>query len=154
MQLDSEENRIAVIEAFPELEFDISFKITSNPDPSYNCIAWAANYSNFWWQPSLNSPYDGTFWPLKSLDNDVNALIGVFKSLKYEICDDWMKEPFFKKVALYGNEEGKYTHASRQLQTGIWTSKLGQDFDISHSTPFKIEGDAYGKVIIFMRKKM
>ena len=153
MQLDCEANRKSIIQAFPRLEFDKLFKITSNNDPAYNCIAWAANYSNIWWEPSPGAPFDGTYWPLESLDKDIKSLIDAFKFLKYEICDNCYPERKFKKVALYQDEDGNYTHASRQLRSGVWTSKLGQSFDISHGSPFTVEGDAYGKAKIFMSKK-
>ena len=36
---------------------------------------------------------------------------------------------------------------------GNWTSKLGKSNDIAHESPYSIEGDSYGKLACFMRKK-
>ena len=36
-------------------------------------------------------------------------------------------------------------HVARQLESGLWTSKLGLSVDISHSL-HDLEGDTYGEV--------
>ena len=77
----------------------------------------------------------------------------MYASQGYQLCDDWNFEVKYKKIALYINDNtGYFTHAARQLRNGFWTSKLGPSFDITHETPFTIEGNHYGRVNAFMSK--
>jgi hypothetical protein len=58
-----------------------------------------------------------------------------------------------KKVAVYGIG-GFYTHATRQLETGKWTSKLGNEEDIEHDLPELVGGGVYGEIALFMKRKL
>jgi len=60
-------------------------------------------------------------------------------------------EPNFEKIALYVNKHKQVTHAARQLSTGLWTSKLGQNYDISHTLE-AIEGGLYGTVAMLLKR--
>jgi hypothetical protein len=62
-------------------------------------------------------------------------------------------EPGFVKVALYA-VAGEYTHASRQLSSGKWTSKLGKGVDIEHDAPDDVGGGSYGELLGIMKKKI
>lgn len=114
----------------------------------YNCIAWAAEDTQNWWQP-------GVFWlPPDWPANDcgLGALENVFRSLGCEDCGlDATTEPGVRKIALYGSGF-VYTHAARQLPSGAWTSKLGKDRDIEHDTPDDVAGGVYGEVMQIMRR--
>ena len=44
---------------FPQLADD-DFDLTSDPDVYYNCIAWAAEDDQNWWEPD---PAGGYYWP-------------------------------------------------------------------------------------------
>jgi hypothetical protein len=44
------------------------------------------------------------------------------------------------------NEPPIPTHAALQLESGDWTSKLGDFEDISHSTIEAVSGPVYGRV--------
>lgn len=57
----------------------------------------------------------------------------------------------FVKIALYALRD-EWTHASRQLEDGRWTSKLGPEFDITHQKPEDLEGSSYGKVVFYMKR--
>jgi len=57
-----------------------------------------------------------------------------------------------EKVALFIDGSGEYTHAARQLPDGLWTSKLGNNEDISHELR-PLEGDEYGRIAAFMSKR-
>ena len=46
----------------------------------------------------------------------------------------------FEKVAIYSDAHGPQ-HVARQLPDGKWTSKLGQQVDVEHSTLSVLEGD-------------
>lgn len=59
-------------------------------------------------------------------------------------------EEGYRKIALYtGTTE--CTHTARQLSTGLWTSKLGQEYDIQHGTPQAIEVGVYGCIFCYMK---
>ncbi|MFS4448699.1 hypothetical protein [Maribacter sp. 2307UL18-2] len=163
--LDSPENRNLVISDFPNLASDSHFKIVDGPNPNFNCIAWAGNRSDVWWQalPIDKRPmfrFDGVQvdWPFEVEDEfSIKTLIDLFTHLKYESCSDDSYEEGYRKIAFY-QLNGDATHASRQLvsppNTGIWTSKLGPSFTINHGSPFTIESPLYGKVCHFMKVNM
>ena len=44
---------------FPDLA-RTGYRLTSPPDPSYNCIAWAAGFTDAWWWPD---PDGFDYWP-------------------------------------------------------------------------------------------
>jgi hypothetical protein len=89
---------------FPRLT-EQNHRITSPATAEYNCIAWAANDVDHWWEP-------GVFWPLAAAVGNygIGTLEQAFRSLHFEECDDARLEPGFEKVALYGDSRF-YTHA-------------------------------------------
>ena len=150
-----EENYI--LACFPGLKDDPDFKITSPANPDYNCIAWAFHFDDRWMWPGGmgDKSFDGFhFWPNGIEDTtDVSAFIKAFSEQGYEICDEFVFEEEYKKIALYvkpGTTE--CTHASRQLRNGKWTSKLGRNHDIQHGTPYTIQGSVYGEVYCIMKR--
>lgn len=131
---------------FPNIK-TTSYKVTSGPSKEYNCIAWAAGDTTRWW---CNAP--GYCWPTTNRSSLVKSLVDVFAGMGYETCNSSSLEEDFDKVALY-EQAGLWTHASRQLVNGHWTSKLGLDEDIEHESPEALVGDLYGTVHCIMRKK-
>ena len=134
---------------------DGEFEITSPFDPKYNCIAHAAeDDSKWWWSVDKNIAGNDVFWfnniPRQAtLENFILA----FQKLGYEPCDDFELANGFDKVAIFVSikdeihaPKGTPTHMARQLPNGKWTSKLGQDVDISHNLLQSIEGKTYGEV--------
>ena len=99
--------------------------------------------------------FDGFhYWPDGVEDNeDVTTFIDAFKLKGYYVCDSWEHEEGYRRVALYVKEGTKCTHASRELLSGKWTSKLGKAQDIQHGTPFSIEGLVYGRVYCIMKRE-
>jgi len=149
--LDTLVNRDTIIQIFPGLANDKNFEVHSPEEDKYNCIAWAVNRKDALWWPAVPQ-LDGTYWPIENKSEEFQNLIDAYCSVGYVPCETWDFEVKFKKIALYIDfDTGKFTHASRQLRSGLWTSKLGKSFDIIHSTPFTIEGDFYGSVRAFMR---
>jgi hypothetical protein len=132
---------------FPRLTL-ANYRVTSPATIDYNCVAWAAEDTENWWQPGL-------FWiPRDWPENDfgLGALENVFRSLGYVDClSDTGLEPAYQKVALYGSGL-VYTHAARQLPSGKWTSKLGKGEDIEHDTPNDVAGGVYGEVMQVMKR--
>jgi len=83
------------------------------------------------------------------LENFIRA----FGKFGYEPCENSELEENFEKVAIYVSTKdeihtpkGTPTHMARQLSDGKWTSKLGQDVDISHNSLQSIEGKTYGEI--------
>jgi hypothetical protein len=131
--------------AFPRLTPD-NHRVTSVATPDYNCIAWAVGDTENWWEP-------GVFWPIPADGYGVDVLERAYQLLGFEPCEVESLEAGFEKVALYA--DGQYfTHAARQLRTGKWTSKLGRREDIEHDTPHDVSGGVYGKVVVFMKRKI
>ncbi len=88
------------------------------------------------------------------------TLISVFKKLDYEPCENSELEDDFEKVAIYVSTKdeihapkGSVTHMARQLSDGKWTSKLGEDVDISHNTLQAVEGNVYGVVKQILKRQ-
>ena len=143
--------------AFPKLKDDVDFKFTSQATPNYNCIAWALHYEDRWMWPGGEEAkfFDGfNYWPDGVEDDeDITAFIFAFQLKGYSVCESWNHEEGYRKIALYVKEgTTKCTHASRELSSGKWTSKLGEFHDIQHGTPLSIEGENYGKVYCVMKK--
>jgi hypothetical protein len=125
------------------------YRETSPADRHYNCIAWAANDDQNWWWPH---PSDETFWPpgVPRIES-VGGFIDAFRALGYEPCDHADLEPGFEKIVFYIGEDGLPTHAARQLDSGRWSSKLGELEDIEHEVD-GLEGELYGTIGPVMRR--
>jgi len=134
---------------FPNLSSG-NYRITSNPDGGYNCVAWAAGESTRWWQP--NAAY---YWPLASIPDDeepsVDHVVALFAHMGFETCPINDARGGYDRVAIYG-ERDRFTHAARQLDSGWWASKIGPDEDIEHKTLNVLEGDFYGEAKKVMRR--
>ena len=123
------------------------YEITSEASRVYNCIAWAAGDDSKWWdwQP-------GAYWPeFAPRSPQADALVQVFAGLGYSICDNAELESGYEKVAVYAIN-GRWEHAARQLDSGQWTSKLGEFEDITHPSPDGLTGELYGEVYCVMRR--
>ena len=125
------------------------YQVTSETNADYNCIAYATGETDRWWSHVSEADY---FWPEHaSRTPSTQSLIEAFAGLGYELCEDASNEPSFRKIALYADRQGNWTHASVQLPGGGWSSKLGPDEDISHRTPESLDPHFYGGVHCFMR---
>jgi hypothetical protein len=125
------------------------YRITGPATKLYNCIAWAAGDQDTWWQGELADAY----WPEGiPADGSVQSLVTLFQSLGYEVCDTPDLEQDFDKVAIYA-KGAEYTHATRQLANGGWTSKLGQSVQIEHATLDSLTGEAYGAVAQILKRR-
>ena len=131
--------------AFPVISAD-GYHVSSPPTDLYNCIAWAAGDDSGWW-----SHLPGYRWPAERTES-IESLISVFVNRGYEICESDGLEEGYEKVALYA-VRGVWKHAARQTPNGGWTSKLGRDEDIEHTTLEGLCGALYGEVHCVMRKR-
>ena len=136
---------------FPGLR-GTAYEETSPETPDYNSIAWAAADVGHWWQPD---PFRIYFWPegAPRID-DVDSYVAAFATMGYEVCESGVTEGGFQKVAIYRGRDGRPSHMARQLQDGKWTSKLGQDIDITHVSPNDLEGDQYGSLACVLRRPL
>ena len=97
------------------------YEITGQASDEYNCIAWALGISTQRW--AYDRPED--YWP-PSLPRDKHiwTLMRLFGGEGFSLCEDDAPEPGYEKIALYAFA-GQFTHVSRQLEDGRWTSKVG-----------------------------
>jgi hypothetical protein len=125
--------------------------MTSPYDRRYNCIAWAAGFTDNWWEPDE----DGIgYWPPGvPREYSLDAYLWALESVGFERCDSANLEPGFEKVAFFAKATAP-THAARQLANGKWTSKLGPSEDIEHVLDALTghDGHEYGQVVQIMRR--
>jgi hypothetical protein len=125
------------------------FEITSPRTRFYNCIAWAAGETHRkWWPDKMKVEY----WP-EGVPREATlaAFVAAYATLGYQICENGDFEADFEKIAVFTKPAGTPTHAARQLPSGTWTSKLGDEEDIEHELR-GVEGARYGSVRQFMKR--
>jgi len=129
-----------------------NYEITSKHTGEYNCLAWAVdNEVDRWWSPL---PGDDYYWPEGApREVTLQAFIIAFQTCGYELCSSAELELCFDKIAIYVTGDGKPQHVARQLDDGMWTSKLGRYEDIKHELN-GLEGELYGFVHHFMRRAL
>ncbi|MFZ0496200.1 MAG: hypothetical protein WBE80_02370 [Methylocella sp.] len=135
--------------AFPGLT-DGNHKKTSECDPRYNCIGFAAG-TKLWWQPV---PLLGgkRYWPPGVPQQEtVDAYVKAFEFKEYVECVDGTFEENFEKIAIFA-KNGIPKHAARQLDAHCWTSKLGRGIDIEHELG-AIAGALYGQIVRYLKRR-
>ena len=137
---------------FPNLN-NQNHHVTSPPTPRYNCFAWAAEEDNRFWDPN------GGWWPAGiPRDLSINAFVQAYSTVGYVQCADGTHDPGVEKIAIYAKNVPGFgqqpTHAARQLPNGRWTSKLGKNVDIEHTTLEAIADGTYGSVVLFMSRPL
>ena len=144
---------VAPIEAFFPGLGDTAFRVTSPATRDYNCIAWAAGDTAHWWWPDADPDNDAIFWPAGVvLEETLDAFVAAFATVGYIPCSGEQPEPGFERFALFA-KAGVPTHASRQLPSGRWTSKLGFREDIEHDLN-AVSGDVYGTIALLLRRSI
>src|SRR5207249_2060929 len=95
------------------------------------------------------------YWPT-GLQRTValSAFVAMFESLGYKLSESEGVESNLVKIAIYAADDGRPTHAARQLSSGRWSSKLGQLEDIEHDSLATLEGQAYGSVAHIMKRQL
>lgn len=138
----------SLLNDFPKLREPGYFQQNSNPDPKYNCIAWALWIGDLF-VASDNVPWH--WWP-DGIDRDFSedALIECFKFFGFEETDDNAIEQSYDKVALY-SLNGKWTHAARVIENDNYHSKFGYNVDGFHKSG-DILSSKYGTVYKFMKR--
>jgi hypothetical protein len=132
---------------FPGLR-DSRYSVTSPEDIRYNCIAWAMADTGRWWWPD-----DDSFWPQGiTREETIAAFVAAFRESGFALCDDSLLEDGCEKLAIYTVSDDVPTHVARQLQSGLWTSKLGQLQDIQHRLE-DLVGSLYGQCQHFLKRE-
>lgn len=128
----------------------------SPKDFTHNSVAWAMGMKDTRWWPATIGGYR---WPKrlpreKPGQETLANFIRAFKRLRYKVCPNknCSLEEGVEKVAIYVKGNQNPTHVARQLPSGIWTSKIGDEEDIEHISPFVLEGASYGKVAVVMKR--
>jgi hypothetical protein len=126
------------------------YQIKSPRDHRYNCIAFAAGDDRNWWWPDVAAE---DTWPAGvARAETVEACRDAFATLGYVVCDNDSLESGYEKIALFALR-GVPKHASRQLPSGRWISKLGPSEDIEH-TLHNLTGMVYGAVVVVMKRQV
>ena len=137
---------------FPDLKSP-DYKVTSPATRRYNCLAWAAGETGRRWEPDPLGIY---YWPPRvPRVRTMGAVVAAYGSLGFSLCFSAALEAGVEKVALFGVSRGETvipTHAAVQLESGQWSSKIGDFEDISHSAVEAVSGPIYGKVICFLQR--
>jgi hypothetical protein len=134
---------------FPRLS-DGHYEVTSPDTPNYNCIAWAAGSTERWWWPPKHPFQVGYYWPPEApAEETVEAFIEAYRTIGFELCDSLEPVDGVEKIAIFTDAQDKPTHAARQLENGLWTSKCGRMQDIEHELTL-LEGEVYGTVDTIM----
>ncbi len=135
--------------AFPRLA-GTNYSQESEATDIYNCIAYAFGDIDNWCWPRAGY---GTYWPPGFPLNDaVDTLIAIFESHGYSRCDSQESEAGYEKAVIYCRDR-RIKHAARQLRSGRWASKLGEEQDIEHERAEHVECTAYGTIAQFLRRR-
>ncbi len=140
----------------------MQIKITSPKTKDYNCIAWAASEDfRFWWPDSMMISY----WPEGvEREETLSAFRKAYATKGFQVCADERFEDGYEKIAVYIDGLGKPQHAARQLIGEVWSSKLGEEYDIIH--PFihewgivllnqsLLDLSFYGKLALILRRSI
>lgn len=137
---------------FPFLD-STSCSVTSACTRRYNCLAWAAGENHQRWEPD---PAEDYHWPPGvPRELTLNAFVQAYATLGFEVCFSNALERGVEKIAIYAIERNGVnipTHAALQLETGVWTSKLGDLEDIHHPSVDAVNGPIYGRPAIYMQR--
>lgn len=127
------------------------YQVTSSYTPKYNCLAWAAHDTEQWWSPL---PVESYYWP-ENVPREVtlSAFIKAYQTCGFEVCEEAILELGFEKIAIYTTPDGQPQHIARQLENGMWTSKLGRFEDIEHELN-GLTGELYGTVKQIMKRPL
>jgi len=129
---------------------DGNYRLTSEMDFFYNCIAWAAGENRYPWWPSPRNRY---YWPITDRKVTIENFVAAFSTLGYQPCGkDGRHQRRYERIALYAIGRTP-KHMARQLTTGRWTSKLGNLRDITHARAEDVEGKIYGRVVLYLRRQ-
>ncbi len=140
--------RVKKSDVFPKINKN-NHSIESDPDPDYNCIAFAAGVTTIKWWPVFAPD---AYWPIDPpYSESIDCFTRAFRTQGYEICNSGAYEEGLEKIAFF-ELLGRVKHAARQFGPEKWTSKLGKGVDIVHKLD-AVAGGEYGDVTVYMSRK-
>lgn len=126
-------------------------------------MAWsAARDKQWWWQSTKYESWEYCPPELAPDDDSVENFIGLFERLGYKTRTDARFEFFYKKVAIYAvssyyeKDKLEFSHVCDQLNSGVWTSKLGPYEDIKHNSLESLAGNMggeYGEIKVILKRR-
>lgn len=141
----------------PEHEMEFSrlkpenYKKTSDNDPDYNCVAFAVGETEKWIDPTPNKRHS---WPKEVRRGfEIDVFIDFFRSSGgFTECESGALEQGFEKLALYADVWNRFRHVARLLESGKWTSKLGEWEDIEHDTLESLAGKTGWSPVKYLKR--
>lgn len=137
---------------------------TSDPDPGYNCVAWALGRNDrFWWPDMWGATAEGArdeFWPLPYVGHYAMAQIeNLLAHYGYEKTEIFDYETGVAKIAVYA-EGDTPTHLARMIMpdefpdvpAGLWTSKIFRGIDAAHELNALATPQIFGSVFAVYAK--
>jgi len=133
---------------FPKLREE-DYEKKSDQTDAYNCIAYAMGDEHKYWWPT---PQYACYWPPGfERSNALPVLKKIAELFRYRDCENGDSEVGYEKIAFYADATG-VQHAARQLQSGMWKSKIGELEDVEHTTVESLESKDYGTVVAYMKR--
>jgi hypothetical protein len=123
--------------------------VTSNPDPYYNCIAFAAGITDKKYWPNWHPDY--TWLPGIPRAETLDAFIKFYETFGYSGPSNDTYVEGVEKVAIFTDGAGKPKHAAKQIGPNKWASKLGDSYDIEHKHD-AVSGGLYGQIVHYMER--
>lgn len=146
--------RLGITEAaargqWPGLHYD-NHIITSYAHRDQNCVPHALGEKEQWWWPGTERYH---YWPSDiERAETLSAFEAAIGTKGYLRCDSPDLEEGYEKVAVYALGQIPQ-HVALQLQSGTWSSKLGELIDIEHAELHDLAGPCYGLPVLFMRRR-
>lgn len=117
--------------------------VKSDSDFNYNCLAFALGDNQNWWEPPGRY---GFYWPAGfPADVGVETVTAILELHGFVVELDRHRRPVAESIAIYAKGD-EWTHFAKYVD-GTWTSKIGEDHDITHTSLELLEGDMYGTVV-------
>ncbi len=128
-----------------------AFTVTSDATPLYNCVSWALHCNDRVIWPDERDQWG---WPPAVQRNETpQAFREFFELMDFHVCQGSAFEQGFEKIAIYA-KDGAVQHVSRQLRTGVWTSKMGAGADGDHPTLDELCPDFNEAIVaLYMRRR-
>jgi hypothetical protein len=147
--------RVEIENTFPKLNGS-PWEIMSPFDRGYNCHAWGVCESRVRWEPTPDDYWPPSLRTGDVVDYSLDNFIRAYRHVGFQECAHGSYEFGFQKIAIYSEQiygEEWPQHTARQTFFGRgWLSKLGHWEDIRHDAPQDLEGQAYGRVVRYMRR--
>lgn len=132
--------------SFPKLK-NSGFRVLAPPSAAYNSFAAVSGDRGRWWWPGFEC-----FWPKSAPAlESITCFRETYCSLGFEEASHVAREAGIEKIDIFARKN-KPTHASYQIDTGLWASKLGKVHEILHALN-DLAGDAFGEPKVILRRK-